>query len=95
MEEREALRNDAPKLGLKAAVPGLGTMQDLGREVLAIARSGLASRGKLNTAGDNETGYLETLDEIVQSGKVPAERLLDAYHKEWGEDVSQVYRHSF
>ncbi|MAY20950.1 MAG: glutamate--cysteine ligase [Erythrobacteraceae bacterium] len=95
MEERERLRNDAPRLALDAPIPGGGTMQDLGREVLAIAHKGLAARGKLNASGDNETGYLETLDEIVASGKVPAQRLLDAYYGEWGEDVSQVYRHSF
>ncbi|WP_298302374.1 glutamate--cysteine ligase [uncultured Erythrobacter sp.] len=95
MEEREALRNGAPKLGLQAAIPGGGTMQDLGREVLDIAHRGLAARARLNVSGDNETGYLETLDEIVSTGKVPAERLLDAYYGEWDEDVSQVYRHSF
>ena len=95
MEEREALRNDAPKLGLDAKIPGGGTVQDLGRDVLAIARKGLSARARLNVSGDNETGFLEELDEIVSSGKVPAQRLLDAYHGEWGEDVSQVYRHSF
>lgn len=95
MEERERLRNDAPRLGLDAPIPGGGTMQDLGRDVLAIAHKGLAARAKLNASGDNETGYLETLDEIVATGKVPAQRMLDAYYGEWGEDVSQVYRHSF
>jgi len=95
MEEREALRNDAPRLGLNAPIPGGGTMQDLGRQVLDIAHAGLASRAKLNTSGDNETGYLETLDEIVRSGKVPAQRLLDAYENEWGGDVSHVYKYSF
>ncbi|MEM7779700.1 MAG: glutamate--cysteine ligase [Pseudomonadota bacterium] len=95
MEERETLRNDAPKLGLDAKIPGGGTMQDLGREVLDIAHKGLAARARLNVSGDNETGYLETLDEIVSTGKVPAQRLLDAYYGEWGEDVSQVYKHSF
>ena len=95
MEEREALRKDAPKLGLDAKIPGGGTMQDLGRDVLAIARKGLSARACLNVSGDNETGFLEELDEIVSSGKVPAQRLLDAYHSEWGKDVSQVYRHSF
>ena len=69
--------------------------QDLGREVLSIAHSGLAARGKLNANGDNETGYLETLEEIVKSGKVPAQRLLDMYHSEWGEDVTRVYKYSF
>ena len=95
MEEREQLRNEAPRLGLDAKLPGGGTMQDLGKEALAIAHQGLASRAKLNASGDNETGYLETLDEIVKTGKVPAQRLLDAYYGEWGEDVSKVYKYSF
>ncbi|MEM6493885.1 MAG: glutamate--cysteine ligase [Pseudomonadota bacterium] len=94
MEERERLRTDAPRLGLAAPVPGGGTLQDLGREALSIARNGLAARGQLNASGDNETGYLETLDEIVKSGKVPAQRLLDAYAGEWGEDVGHVYKYS-
>lgn len=95
MEEREQLRNDAPRLGLAAPIPSGGTLQDLGREVLKIAHGGLAARGRLNASGDNETGFLETLDEIVASGKVPAQRLLDAYANEWEGDVSRVYRYSF
>ena len=96
MEERERLRSEVPKLALDTKLPGGGaTLQDLGKEVLKIAHSGLSARGKLNASGDNETGYLETLEEIVASGKVPAQRLLDAYHGEWGEDVSRVYKYSF
>jgi glutamate--cysteine ligase len=95
MEERERLRNEVPKLALDTVSPNGGTLRDLGREVLAIAHKGLASRGKLNASGDNETGYLETLDEIVASGKVPAQRLLDAYYGEWSEDMSRVYKYSF
>ena len=96
MEERELLRSTAPRLALDTPLPGgRGTLQDLGRDVLAIARRGLAARARLNASGDNETGYLETLDEIVKTGKVPAQRLLDAYHGEWAGDVSRVYKYSF
>lgn len=95
MEERERLRSEVPKLALDTKLPGGGTMQDLGREALKIAHHGLAARARLNTSGDNETGYLETLEEIVTSGKVPAQRLLDMYHGEWGGDVSRVYKYSF
>ena len=59
------------------------------------ATSGLASRAMLNSGGDNETGFLGTLDDIVASGKVPAERLLDLYHGEWNGDISRVYEESF
>ncbi|WP_228243207.1 glutamate--cysteine ligase [Porphyrobacter sp. GA68] len=95
MEERETLRNTVPRLGLAAPIPGGRTLQDLAGEVLAIARSGLQARARLNAGGDNETGYLEPLNQIVESGKVPAQLLLDQYHGEWQEDVTQVYRYSF
>ena len=95
VEEREDLRNAVPKLALDAPIPGGGTLRDLARQVLPIARSGLAKRARLNSSGDNETGFLETLDEIVASGRVPAQVLLNRYHGEWGEDISRVYKYSF
>jgi glutamate--cysteine ligase len=95
MEEREALRDAVPKLALDAPIPGGGKLLDLAREVLPIARAGLSARGRLSTSGDNETGFLEPLEEIVESGKVPAQRLLDKFHGEWGGDISRVYEESF
>ena len=95
MEERENLRNAVPKLALDAPIPGGGTLRDIGKEALKISRAGLTARARLNTSGDNETGFLETLDEIVTSGKVPAQRLLDSYNNEWRGDVTQVYKQSF
>jgi glutamate--cysteine ligase len=95
MDEREALRNAVPKLGLDAPIHGGKTLRDIAPEVLAIARAGLASRGALNSSGDNETGFLGPLDDIVASGTVPAQRLLDLYHGEWAGDLSRVYEESF
>ncbi len=95
MEEREELRNAVPKLALDAPIPGGGTLRDIGKQALKISRAGLTARAKLNSSGDNETGFLETLDEIVASGKVPAQRLLDSYNNEWAGDVTQVYKQSF
>ena len=95
MDEREALRNAVPKLGLDAPIHGGRTLRDIAPEVLAIARAGLASRGALNSSGDNETGFLGPLDDIVASGTVPAQRLLDLYHGEWAGDLTRVYEESF
>ena len=95
MEERESLRNDVPKLALDAPIPGGHTLGDIAGDVLAIARDGLSARNRLSTSGDNETGFLETLDEIVATRKVPAQRLLDRYHGEWNGDVTRVYKYSF
>jgi glutamate--cysteine ligase len=49
----------------------------------------------LNDGGDNETGFLAPLHEIVDSGRVPAQVLLDKFHGEWGGDISRVYEESF
>ena len=95
MDQREALRSSVPKLALDAEIPGGGKLLGLARDVLAISRQGLASRARLNSSGDNETGFLKPLDEIVESGKVPSQRLLDLYNGEWGGDITRVYEHSF
>ena len=36
-----------------------------------------------------------SVQEIVVSGKVPAQQLLDKFHGEWGGDISRVYEESF
>jgi len=91
IDEHEALRRDVPKLALRAQAPGGGTVHDLARKVVGIAAQGLTRRGRQNSAGDNESGFLDPLNEIVASGKTPAERLLDLYHGEWQGDLSRIY----
>ena len=95
MAGREALRAAVPRLGLDAPIPGGGTLKDIAGQVLDIARSGLAARARINGIGDNETGFLAPLDEVVRSGKVPAQVLLDKYHGEWAGDLSRVYEEAF
>ncbi|WP_176592335.1 glutamate--cysteine ligase [Sphingobium sp. EM0848] len=91
MEERQVLRDSVPKLALDAPVAGDRKLRDIAGEVLEIARSGLSARARLNASGDNETGYLAPLDEIVASGQTHAERLLARYHGEWQGDLSHIY----
>ena len=90
-EEHEELRHHVPGLALQAPAPVGGTVHDLSRRVLEIASHGLARRARLNSAGDNETGFLDPLNEIVGTGKTPAERLLDLYRGEWQGDLNRVY----
>jgi glutamate--cysteine ligase len=91
MADREALRTSVPRLGLKAPLPGGGTLLDIAGEVVEIAASGLRHRAALSGAGDSEAGFLEPLQETVRTGKTPAERLLDLYHGAWGGDLTRIY----
>ncbi len=91
LDGRQALRDAVPKLALDAPLPGGGTLRDIAGEVLDIAHAGLAARARHNGAGEDETGFLQPLREIVRTGKVPAELLLDRYNGAWGGDVSRIY----
>ena len=91
MDEREALRNAVPKLALDAPVPGGGRLRELAGEVLDIAAAGLRARDRTNASGDNESGFLDPLREIVRTGKVPAQVLLDHVGSEWNGDVCRIY----
>jgi glutamate--cysteine ligase len=91
IEEREKLRHDVPRLALEASVPGGGTMLDLAKEVIDIASLGLSRRAVLNSAGDNEGGFLDPLREVVATGMTPADRLLDRFANEWHGDVRRIY----
>jgi len=89
--DHDQLRLDAARLGLKAVVAGR-TVQDVARDVLAIAREGLKRRGRLSGGLVDETGYLGELDEIVASGQTPADRWLALYNGPWAGDLSNIYR---
>ena len=91
IEERSQVRHDVPKLALTTSVPGGGTVHELARQVLDIASVGLSRRARLNSAGDNEGGFLDPLREVVATGQTPADRLLDKYANEWNGDVSRIY----
>ena len=90
IEDHERLREDVARVGLKAKIGGR-TAQDVAKDMIAIARSGLKNRNRLNGGMVDETGYLSELEEIANSGVTPAERLLELYHGPWKGDVTPVF----
>jgi glutamate--cysteine ligase len=91
-EEREALRRDAGRLGLRAEIRGR-PLRSLAREVLAISDAGLRARARPGAGGmiADETHFLNALHEIVASGQTPADELLGRYHRDWDGDLGRIY----
>ena len=90
IEDHERLRADVARVGLKAEIAGR-TVQDVAKDMLAIAREGLKRRNRLSGGLVDESGYLGELDEIAASGITPAERLLELYNGPWAGDVGKVF----
>jgi glutamate--cysteine ligase len=91
IESREKLRHDVPRLALETVTPDGESMRDFAGRVLDIAADGLTRRARLNSAGDNEGGFLDPLRDVVTTGMTPADRLLAKYKTEWDGDVSHIY----
>ena len=89
-EDRAALRTDVTRVGLKATIAGR-SVQDVARDMLAIARQGLKNRDRLSAGMVDETGYLAELEDIADTGVTAAERLLELYHGPWAGDASRVF----
>ena len=91
LEERNTLRDGVPKHALKLPFRN-GTARDLAAEAVKIAIAGLQRRARLNSKGVDESGFLDTLVEIVEANETPAERKLALFHGEWNGDIDRVFR---
>lgn len=88
--DRETLRRDVPKTGLKTPV-GSRTMRDLARDALEISRGGLTRRARINSFGEDESHFLSALDAIVAEGLTPAEVKLEAFHGRWKGSLDPLF----
>nr|GME17432.1 glutamate--cysteine ligase, chloroplastic [Ipomoea batatas] len=84
MGEREMLRNKVPKSGLNTPFRD-GLLKHVAQDVLHLAKGGLERRGY------KETGFLNAVAEVVNTGVTPAEKLLELYHGNWGQNVDPVF----
>jgi glutamate--cysteine ligase len=89
-EERQRLREEVPRLGLATPFRG-GTLLEVARTVVGLARAGLARRARLNWDGQDETRYLAPLEETVATGLTPAEVKLRRFEQEWGRSVDPLF----
>ena len=89
-DEREHLRRDVPKMGLQTPFREQ-TIRDIAIAALAISREGLNTRNRLNAHGENETVFLQELDEFVKTGKTNADRLIDKFNGDWNGNILKAY----
>jgi glutamate--cysteine ligase len=88
--ERQKLRDDVPRLGFKAQISGRYVFE-IAKECLALAHAGLRRRGRVDSSGRDETRHLEPLDRIIDSGRTPAEDMLEKFAGPWEGSVEPAY----
>lgn len=91
-ETREELRVAASVDGLQARVDGV-SMHVLARSCVEIAETGLRARARPGAGGmiPDETHFLNALKESVETGRAPADELIQRYETDWNGDVTRVF----
>ena len=79
-----------PKSALRTRLRS-GTVLDVARQALAIAKSGLQRRAILNAKGADESIFLEPLEAILREGCTPAEEMLLRFEREWGARIDPLF----
>jgi glutamate--cysteine ligase len=90
-DERETLRNTVPRLGLATPFRST-TVQQVARETLRIARRGLRARRRINAASQDESIYIDQLDDMAATGVTLADRLIERFEGLWGGRIDHVFR---
>ena len=91
-ETREAWRVAASVSGFDAVVNGQ-KMLDLAKELVSISDHGLKQRAIKGAQGliPDETHFLDALKDSLETGKTPADELLDLYNGPWGQDPHRIF----
>jgi glutamate--cysteine ligase len=88
--ERQALRDDVPRMGFKARIKDR-YLFEIAKECLVLAHAGLRRRGYVDHLGRDESRHLEALDRILDSGRSPAEEMLEKFNGAWAGSVEPAY----
>jgi glutamate--cysteine ligase len=85
-----ALRDAVPRQALDTPWQR-GTVRDLTRDAMAIARDGLRARAQYDAAGRDEGVHLAPLEALVAGAPTQAERWLQRFHGAWRGDVTRIF----
>ena len=84
-KQRQKMRDDVAAQGLHTEFMGR-TLGEIAKNVLEIARAGLAARSH------EESVFLNVLDDEVARDKNKAQELLELYNNVWGQDIMPVFK---
>jgi len=89
-EDVVAMRDAVPAQGLSATIKGRSVL-DVARDTVRISTAGLKARAKLNGDGQDESVFLQPLEEVLAKKATLADDLLSLFNGRWNGSVEPVF----
>jgi glutamate--cysteine ligase len=89
LAERMELNEQAARAGLQARA-GRFELKDYACELVEIGRQGLIRQNMQNDDGQDETTFLDRMEEDVKAGRCPADRVIALWKTQWDGDVDRL-----
>ncbi|MNI01506.1 Glutamate--cysteine ligase GshA [compost metagenome] len=89
-EDVVAMRDAVPAQGLAATIKGRPVL-DVARDAVRISTAGLKARAKLNGDGQDESVFLQPLEEVLAKKVTLADDLLSLFNGRWNGSVEPVF----
>lgn len=90
LEDVMVMRNAVPAKGLNAEIKRRSVLE-VSREVVSISKAGLRSRNRLNSEGQDESIFLQPLEEVLANKATMAEDMLALFNGRWNGRVDPVF----
>ena len=81
---------DAAKLGLKTNLKNKIIFEHA-KTFIAIAKKGLQNRAILNKKNNDETIFLNEVEQMIQNQQTPASILIDKFKGPWKENINKIF----
>ncbi len=91
IKEIEKLSFDVAIQGLDAEIKKEKVLS-IAHELLKIARNSLVERGFLDSLGNNESGYLSVLEEILHKKASPARELIYSFANKYNNSIEKLVK---
>jgi glutamate--cysteine ligase len=90
VDDVRAMRDAVPAKGLTAEIRGRSVL-DVARDAVSIASAGLKARNRLNGDGQDESIFLQPLEEVLAKKTTLADDMLALYHGRWNGSVDPAF----
>ncbi|AKK20523.1 glutamate--cysteine ligase [Candidatus Liberibacter africanus] len=84
------LNKAVPSQGMKATINGQ-SLKSIATQIITFSKNGLKNRSKKNHLQEDETIFLQPLEQIINSNQTTSDEMLAAFNSRWNKSIDPCF----